>query len=81
MTYYILGPSDTLDNLSEDNELGSVDLTNQFWPGTGYKILKKLISDDTLSEVLNYVTIYNDKKTKYTVQEFLDLISKYKFKR
>jgi hypothetical protein len=78
MTYYILLPGDTENNLSDANMLGESSF-GTFWSGQGLKVLMKMV--DKQPELLESITIKTDQNKTITVAEFLfnikDLIVRY----
>lgn len=81
MKYYIFGPGDDINNLSEDNELGEVDLKGTFWCYTGYKALMNIVNNiERYENIIDDITIIDDKKKQYSIESFLELLTKYKLK-
>lgn len=82
MMYYIFGPGDDQTNISEDNELGSVDINKTFWPGSGFSALSTIINNvERYDNIIEHIMIFDDKKKSYTVEEFLDVLKKFKIKK
>ena len=75
MTYYILLDMDTSDDIWDDNILGDESF-GTFYTGNGYKAFKNMIIKKP--EVLESIAIIDEKKNPYSVEEFLELISKWK---
>ena len=75
MTYYILLDMDTPDDIWDDNILGDESF-GTFYTGNGYKAFKNMIIKEP--EVLESIAIIDEKKNPYSVEEFLNLISKWK---
>jgi hypothetical protein len=76
MRYFILLSGDTEESVDfSTNILGEVSFKN-FWADQGFDILVKLVEKypDTLSEVV----IKDEHSKSYSVEEFLDKISKLK---
>ena len=77
MTYYILMPGDNPNELWDENELGQVSFKT-FYAGKGMEALQNMIRKHPMA--LEDVIIKNEKGNKFSVQEFLELISDYKIK-
>ena len=75
MTYYILMDMDTIEDIWDENILGEESF-GKFYIGSGYKALTNMINKEP--EVLESIAIIDEKKNPYTVEEFLNLISKWK---
>ena len=75
MTYYILMDMDTIEDIWDENILGEESF-GKFYIGSGYKALTNMINKDP--EVLESIAIIDEKKNPYSVEEFLELISKWK---
>ena len=76
MRYFILLPGDTEESVDfSTNILGEVSFKN-FWADQGFEILVRLVEKypDTLTEVV----VKDEKNKSYSVEEFLDKISKLK---
>jgi len=76
MRYFILLPGDTEESVDfSTNILGEVSFKN-FWADQGFEILVRLVEKypDTLAEVV----VKDEKNKSYSVEEFLDKISKLK---
>ena len=77
MTYYILMPGDNANELWDNNELGQVSFKT-FYAGKGMEALQNMIRKHPMA--LEDVIIKNERGNKFSVQEFLELISDYKIK-
>ena len=77
MTYYILMDMDTADDIWDDNILGEESF-DTFYTGQGFQAFKNMIIKEP--EALESIAIIDEKKNPYTVEEFLNLISKWKIK-
>ena len=77
MTYYILMPGDNSNELWDENELGQVSFKT-FYAGKGMEALQNMIRKHPMA--LEDVVIKNERGNKFSVQEFLELISDYKIK-
>ena len=77
MTYYILMPGDNPNELWDENELGQVSFKT-FYVGKGMEALQNMIRKSPMA--LEDVIIKNERGNKFSVQEFLELISDYKIK-
>ena len=75
MTYYILMDMDTIEDIWDENILGEESF-GKFYIGSGYKALTNMINKEP--EVLESIAIIDEKKNPYSVEEFLDLIKKWK---
>ena len=75
MTYYIIMPGDNADELWDNNELGQVSF-QKFYVGKGMEALQNMIRKHPMA--LEDVTIKNERGDKFSVQQFLELIGKYK---
>lgn len=81
MKYYILGPGDDINNLSEDNELGETDIAKTFWCYSGYSALNHIVNHiERYSNIIDDITIIDEKQKRYSIEQFIDLISNYKLK-
>ena len=75
MTYYILLDNDSIESIWDENILGEESF-GKFYVGSGYKALTNMINREP--EVLESIAIIDEKKNPYSVEEFLELISKWK---
>ena len=75
MTYYILMDMDTIEDIWDENILGEESF-GKFYIGSGYKALTNMINKEP--DVLESIAIIDEKKNPYSVEEFLELISKWK---
>ena len=75
MPYYILLSNDTVKDIWDDNILGEESF-RKFYLGNGCLALDNIANKKP--EVLDTVTIMDEQKNKYSVEEFLKLISKWK---
>ena len=75
MTYYILLDMDSIEDIWDENILGEESF-GKFYVGSGYKALTNMINKEP--EVLESIAIIDEKKNPYSVEEFLELISKWK---
>ena len=75
MTYYILLDNDSIENIWDENILGE-EYFGKFYVGSGYKALTNTINRKP--EVLESIAIIDERKNPYSVEEFLELISKWK---
>ena len=77
MQYLILLPGDTeADCVKETNILGEDTGFGTFYAEKGLKALDKITQ--TRPDLLEHITIMNDRKKRLTVDQFLDIISKLK---
>ena len=77
MTYYILLDMDTIDDIWDENILGEESF-GTFYTGNGYKAFRNMIIKEP--EALESIAIIDEKRNPYSVDEFLNLISKWKIK-
>jgi hypothetical protein len=77
MTYYILLEGDSEDAIWDENILGEESF-GTFYTGDGFKAFNSIVMNE--SELLEKVTIIDEKKTSYSVEDFVKLISKWKIK-
>ena len=75
MTYYILLNNDSVEDIWDENILGEESF-GTFYTGNGFKALNNIVTKKP--ELLETVTIIDEKKKSYSVSEFLDLIGKWK---
>jgi len=75
MTYYILLDNDSIEDIWDENILGEESF-GKFYVGSGYKALTNMINREP--EVLESIAIIDEKKNPYSVEEFLEIISKWK---
>ncbi len=76
MKFYLYGPGDDPNNLSEDNELGETTLGGSFWCYSGYTALVKIIHN--YPDYIEQLKIKDDSNKEHTVEQFLEIIKKYK---
>lgn len=74
MTYYILIGNN--EDVSDHNILGEVSFKN-FHAGIGFNVLKKIINNNNSKILLSAVKIKDSKSKIWTVEDFLDEVSKY----
>ena len=75
MTYYILLDMDSIEDIWDENILGEESF-GKFYVGKGYKALTNMINKEP--EVLESIAIIDEKKNPYSIDEFIELISKWK---
>ena len=75
MTYYILLDMDTIEDIWDENILGEESF-GKFYVGSGYKALTNMINKEP--EVLESIAIIDEKKNPYSVEQFLELLAKWK---
>tara|TARA_R110002020_G_scaffold172623_8_gene362999 strand:+ start:7776 stop:8012 length:237 start_codon:yes stop_codon:yes gene_type:complete len=75
MTYYILLTGDSTKELWDENTLGEESF-GTFYTGNGFKALNNIVVRQP--NLLEKVTIRDEKNNQYSVIEFLDLIQKWK---
>ena len=82
MTYYILldnvyNAMDTMDDIWDENILGEESF-GRFYTGNGFKAFQNMVVREP--QILETITIVDERKNSYSIEEFLDLISKWKIK-
>ena len=77
MTYYILLDMDSVEDIWDDNILGEESFRT-FYTGNGFVALNNIVMEKP--ELLESVAIIDEQKTSYSVEEFLDLLKKWKIK-
>ena len=77
MTYYILLDMDSIEDIWDENILGEESF-GTFYTGDGFKALNTIVMSD--SHLVETITIIDEKKTSYSVEDFVKLISKWKIK-
>ena len=75
MTYYILMDNDTVEDIWDENILGEESF-GTFYAGNGFVALNNMVIREP--EALESIAIIDEKKNPYSVEEFLDLIKKWK---
>lgn len=73
MTYYILLNDN--DDIWDENILGEESF-GKFYVGNGYKSLTNMINNKP--EILEHVKIVDEKGVSYSMEDFLETISKWK---
>ena len=75
MIYYILLPDDSDDGVQySTNVLGESSFKN-FWADQGFDILERMIHK--YPDTLEHIKIKDEKSKEYTVEEFLEKVSKF----
>ena len=77
MTYYILLDMDSIEDIWDENILGEESF-GTFYTGNGFVALNNIVMEKP--ELLESVAIIDEQKTSYSVEEFLDLLKKWKIK-
>ena len=75
MTYYILLDNDSIEDIWDENILGEESF-GTFYTGNGFKAFRNMVIREP--RALESITIIDEKKNPYSVEEFLDLIKKWK---
>ena len=75
MTYYILLKDDSVEDIWDKNILGEESF-GTFYTGNGFKAFNNIVQRQP--ELLETVTIIDEKKKSHSVTEFLDLVGKWK---
>ena len=77
MIYYLMLPGDTEEDCVKDtNTLGEDNGFGVFWANSGLKALDKITN--TRPDLLEHITIINERGKKITLEQFLDTVSKLK---
>lgn len=74
MQYYVFLPNDSVESSKYSTNILGNESFKKFWCDQGFELLSKLIDDK--SEILDSITIKNDKNETLTVDQFLSRISK-----
>ena len=75
MTYYILLKDDSVEDIWDEDILGEESF-GTFYTGNGFKAFNNIVQRQP--ELLETVTIIDEKKNSHSVTEFLDLVGKWK---
>lgn len=75
MTYYILLESDSIEDIWDENILGEESF-GTFYAGSGFKALNNMVMRQP--NLLENARILDEKNKTYTVEEFLDLLKKWR---
>lgn len=76
MTYYLLLNGDSeKDSIYETNVLGEESF-DTFYPSVGFMMLHRIVNQKP--ELLETLTILDEKKKNYTITEFMDKLEKWK---
>mgnify|MGYP003630912508 CR=1 FL=1 len=75
MTYYILLEGDSTNDIWDDNILGEESF-EKFYAGNGFIAFDNIINKKP--EALETVRIIDEQNNSYSVEQFLELISKWK---
>jgi hypothetical protein len=75
MIYYILLQGDSIEELWDDNILGEESF-GTLYTGNGFKALNNIVVRQP--NLLESVTIIDEQKNQYSIEEFLNLIQKWK---
>lgn len=79
MTYYMMMPGDTEQDLLNESNLLGEESFDIFWAGTGLKTLMRMV--DKSPELLPLVKIRVDMSNKiFTIEQFLTAIQKLKIR-
>jgi hypothetical protein len=75
MTYYIVLKDEPIQVIQHDNRiLGESTITKKFYPAGGFHVLLYLINQD--SPQLETLTIIDENKKVYTIEQFFKLLNK-----
>ena len=77
MTYYILLDMDTAEDIWDENILGEESF-GTFYTGDGFKAFNSIVMNEP--DLLEHIAIIDEKKSPYSVEEFINLLSKWKIK-
>ena len=80
MIYYILlddvyNAMDTIDDIWDENILGEESF-GTFYTGNGFKAFQNMVIREP--HILETIAIVDERKNSYSIEEFLNLISKWK---
>jgi len=76
MTYYLLLNGDSeKDSICETNVLGEESF-DTFYPSVGFMMLHRIVNQKP--ELLETLTILDEKKKNYSITEFMDKLEKWK---
>ena len=75
MTYYILMDNDTVDDIWDENILGEESF-GTLYTGQGFQAFQNMVVREPVA--LESIAIIDEKKNSYSVEEFLELIKKWK---
>jgi len=75
MTYYILMDNDTVEDIWDENILGEESF-GTLYTGQGFQAFQNMVIREP--EALESIAIIDEKMNPYSVEEFLDLIKKWK---
>ena len=75
MTYYILLKGDSTNDIWDDNILGEESF-GKFYAGNGFIAFDNIINKKP--EALETVRIVDEQNNNYSVEQFLELVSKWK---
>jgi len=76
MTYYLLLNGDSeKDSIYETNVLGEESF-DTFYPSVGFMMLHRIVNQKP--ELLETLTILDEKKKNYSITEFMDKLEKWK---
>lgn len=77
MEYFILLPGDHPTAIQNDcNKLGESNQFGKFWTADGFKVLNNIVNNRP--DLVETITILNDKGKKLTIGEFLNVLKQYK---
>jgi hypothetical protein len=77
MIYYILYPGDTeSDAIRDINQLGEDNGFGVFWANRGFNVLTKAV--EAQHDITAHFAIFDERRKSYSIEEFLDKISKLK---
>jgi len=76
MTFYLLLDGDSEKDVIYDTNVLGEESFGTFYTGNGFKALNNIVVRQP--KLLEKVTILDEKKNQYSVEEFLDLIQKWK---
>ena len=77
MRYYILYPNNTeADTVNDINQLGDDNGFGVFWANRGLNVLMNAVEQQ--HDIINHLTIKDEKAKSYSIEEFLDKIKSLK---
>ncbi len=76
MTYYIIVGNEKKENLINSTNILGEDSMGTFYTDDGFIRLKRILND--FPELVKTIQIFDNKNNYYTIEEFINQISKYK---
>ena len=79
MTFFIMHKKEKKENLMFSSNILGEESFKVFYPSLGFNMLHKIIN--TKPELLESISIKDEKNKSYTITEFLDLFNKWRIKK